>query len=816
MRRRSGRPNGARRVIAWCRGDTRLRVIMRDGSGAGYSSVGEPLPFWRELTLVLSGFTTLALGMTYPLMRHSAAALPSDLGDPLLNTWILAWDANHLLHGLRGLWDTPNFYPYRHTLAFSEHLLGIALLAAPLQWASQNPVLAYNAGFLLSFVIAGSGMYLLARSLCGRPDVAILAGLVYAFCPYRMAQLSRLQVLMSGWMPIALWAWHRYFASWSWRTLLVFVGAFLIQALSNGYFFYFLALPVGLVALYEICQRRPPWRVLGAHFTLAAALILIVLAPVGAAYFQLRRQGFVRAFDEIKYYSADMGSYLRADDSIRIWRGRLPGVATLEGDLFPGLTVLLLAGATTWPRRPRREDSEPQAWRSHLVWRVLVPGLAAAYLAVAAAFGRVETPAAPLALALLTLRLIVPVPNTVAGLYARIAALGCILSLGPQPRGWGGPLVAGGPYLWLMRWVPGFDGLRVPARFAMVVVLGLAVLGAFGAARLLARLPTRARRVALLALGSAILAEGYGGPIEMIPVERGIPVGDRAAYAWLREAAPGAVCEFPIQRPLSFSRLVYPIREGSGYLNTRYQYRTLIHGHPIVNGFSGYEPPFNVVFRRVVEEEPLSHALEMLRAVGVRYLVLHPPESSTQPLARVTSEALYAAKDQVVERRAFGDTFVFQLAKAFEPQQREVGLRPIAPETFRATASHGAIRLRRAFDGNLDTRWLSEGHQAGREWIRIEFDRPRDVARIRLEQGNSLSDYPRELLVESSSGDRMSTCLYQGRVLPQLARGLVRDPRTVPIDIWLPPNRTTILWLRQTGTTRVWYWSIDELTLWER
>ena len=93
--------------------------------------------------------------MTYPLVRHLGSALPNDLGDPLLNTWILAWDADRLLHGLRGLWDAPIFYPYTNTLAYSEHLLGIAVLPAPVQWLSGNPVLVYNFAFLLSYVLAG-------------------------------------------------------------------------------------------------------------------------------------------------------------------------------------------------------------------------------------------------------------------------------------------------------------------------------------------------------------------------------------------------------------------------------------------------------------------------------------------------------------------------------------------------------------------------------------------------------------------------------------------------------------------------------------
>ncbi len=94
---------------------------------------------WEALAVV-GGFTVLTLVVTYPLVREMTRGLPSDLGDPLLNTWTLAWDADRLRHGLQGLWDAPIFYPYPNTLAYSEHLLGIAVLTAPVQWLSGNAV----------------------------------------------------------------------------------------------------------------------------------------------------------------------------------------------------------------------------------------------------------------------------------------------------------------------------------------------------------------------------------------------------------------------------------------------------------------------------------------------------------------------------------------------------------------------------------------------------------------------------------------------------------------------------------------------------
>src|SRR5262249_45954463 len=104
-----------------------------------------------EAVWILLGFTALALVTTYPIVLAPATRLAGDLGDPLLTAWTLAWDADRLRHALRGVWDAPNFFPYRHTLLYSDHLLGIAIFTAPLQWLTRNAVLVYNTAFIASF-----------------------------------------------------------------------------------------------------------------------------------------------------------------------------------------------------------------------------------------------------------------------------------------------------------------------------------------------------------------------------------------------------------------------------------------------------------------------------------------------------------------------------------------------------------------------------------------------------------------------------------------------------------------------------------------
>src|SRR5882672_1220455 len=127
--------------------------------------VSRAVAITTEIALVLGGLTAVAVAVTYPLVRHITTHVPNDLGDPVLNAWILAWDATAIRQGFSHFWDAPSYFPYLRTLAYSDHLLGMAVFTTPVQWLTANPVLTYNLAFIASFTNAGGGMYLLARAL---------------------------------------------------------------------------------------------------------------------------------------------------------------------------------------------------------------------------------------------------------------------------------------------------------------------------------------------------------------------------------------------------------------------------------------------------------------------------------------------------------------------------------------------------------------------------------------------------------------------------------------------------------------------------
>jgi len=263
----------------------------------------------------------------------------------------------------------------------------------------------------------------------------------------------------------------------------------------------------------------------------------------------------------------------------------------------------------------------------------------------------------------------------------------------------------------------------------------------------------------------------------------------------------------------------------------RYQYLTLWHGHRIVNGRSGFAPALSQ-WLYSTDQSPLADAghlgagIEFLRALGVRYVVLHHGEFDQPALETALESALTTDRRQVTATHDFGGTAVFTLAEddpalrdtagSTEESGAPAGWRAIPSSAMHARSSHSPDRLPLLFDGDRDTRWLTGRPQIGSEWIEVAFDSPRHVAMVRMQTAErSFGDYPRELAIDAieTGGDRT---LFRGSVLPQFGRGLAGNLTYPTIDIPLPDNEARAIRLRQLGTTDRLFWSIHELELRER
>jgi hypothetical protein len=340
------------------------------------------------------------------------------------------------------------------------------------------------------------------------------------------------------------------------------------------------------------------------------------------------------------------------------------------------------------------------------------------------------------------------------------------------------------------------------------VYLALTVLAAIGAASLLER-----RRPGDAAIATAVVAlfvcyEGYGA----IPLAEVGPHGrtrDYGLYGWLRDQPAGAVMELPIGR-----------LDGD-YRAFIYQYNTLVHRHPIVNGWTGYSTALQQFLGSPAspfrDPDRVGDAVDLLRGLGVRYLIVHPDDFEPREYAAPILDALVARSPAFETVRRFGPVVAFVLPPA-PPPAKVRSLERVDPATTHVKTMHAADRLPLLFDDSADTRWTTGSAQDGSEWIELRFDHAVDVRRLRFEvHPRSFSDYPRALAIDAldEADGTQATPLFRGSTLMAFGTGLLVNPMRVPVDVALPPHPTRAIRIAQTGRALgIWWWSIDELSVW--
>jgi hypothetical protein len=289
-------------------------------------------------------------------------------------------------------------------LAYSENIYGIAVLLFPFRAAGVSPIAAHNIAILLGFAFSGFGAYLLARLITGSGPAGLVAGIFYAFVPFRFTHLSHVQHVWGGTLPLLLAALLWYVRKPTWQRAALFGVAFLFNGLCNVHWLLFASVAIAATVVIV----RP--RILPLAASAACAMLLL------AAFLQPYREaanlyGMRRSWSETKSFSALPSDWL---------------VSNFHNRLYAPL---------------RNPNVDPERW--------LFPG------ALSLALGGV----ALLSGDRKTLR--------IAGLWIGIGFFG---SLGLHTIF----------HRFLFQYFPGFQAIRVPARWAAIALVGLAILVAIG------------------------------------------------------------------------------------------------------------------------------------------------------------------------------------------------------------------------------------------------------------------------------------------------------------------------------------------------
>jgi len=170
-----------------------------------------------------------------------------------------------------------------------------------------------------------------------------------------------------------------------------------------------------------------------------------------------------------------------------------------------------------------------------------------------------------------------------------------------------------------------FRGLRVPARFSVLVGLSLAILAGLGVARLTRRLSSHGTVLLTAAMITLVFAE-YRPVLTLQPVWHEMP----AVYGPLLGSGDTVLAVFPMSAELSDN-------------DAKYMYFSIWHWKRLVNGYSGNFPESYAQLTASMREFPSHGAIEYLKRRGVQYVVLHgefmQPESYERVITALDADS---------------------------------------------------------------------------------------------------------------------------------------------------------------------------------
>ncbi len=588
----------------------------------------------RFAAAALALFALVTVLLTWPLLPRISSHVPGDPHDTLYTLYAMSWTW-HAVGGSEPLWDANIFYPHRDVLAYGDPIFGLTLLGTPFRLLTRNPVLIFNILFLLSFVLCAGGAYALARRLTGSRPASFLAGLIFAFCPYRFAHIGHLEILYFAWIPLTLLFLHKLFERPSWINALGASLCFVMQVLSCAYYGAFLAIFAAGLAIYEAVRtgfwRKPRlWGRPAAAAALGAALLAPYIWPILQVHSRLL---LVRARWEVEHYSAQIQHYLAVPPWNRVWGGALGWLGGVEWQLFPGLTVLVLS-LWAWSRLKRRASVLPlpepvdRLRTLFAIWNgvngalvlfigflAVRPGFSSIVFGIKVTGRRIEDPLTLLVLSFAArlavdrrfrgrLGRLVRAASPPARYYAAAGALAFLLSFGPTIRAFGRDILPG-PYAWIYEWFPGFQGLRAASRFSILLMLSLAMASAYGVSSWIKSRPGSRRPWIVAGLAVLVLAEAWSVPLPLTPIPQGSQIP--AIYTSVASLPADAVL---VEIPM-------PPRDDEEWRDSWPVYYATYHWKKLVNGYSGYAPPAYRIVREAMQSFPNKESFDLLESLGV-------------------------------------------------------------------------------------------------------------------------------------------------------------------------------------------------------
>lgn len=160
--------------------------------------------------------------------------------------------------------------------------------------------------------------------------------------------------------------------------------------------------------------------------------------------------------------------------------------------------------------------------------------------------------------------------------------------------------------------LPGFNMVRVIARFTVITLLALSVLAGLGFDRLTARLGARARAILAVAALLVLGIEYTVAPLNPMPYSMSVPAIDRRLDTLPK---PFVIAEFPVPAP----RGTPSFESYQG----QYMLHATAHWQKTIHGYSGHRTGLHEELYDLLASFPDEEGLRRLAELKVNYIVVH-------------------------------------------------------------------------------------------------------------------------------------------------------------------------------------------------
>jgi hypothetical protein len=333
---------------------------------------------------------------------------------------------------------------------------------------------------------------------------------------------------------------------------------------------------------------------------------------------------------------------------------------------------------------------------------------------------------------------------------------------------------------------PGYDErLRVPSRFVMMTILAVAIAAGIALLRLTARTSFSRRTAVVAVVLLAIVADSwtFDLPMPMAP-----------PLVTLPDAVPAsaAVLELPL---------------GNVGPDIAAVYRSIGYGRPVVNGYSGYEPPHYHVLRAALAERDDS-VLTTLTKFAPIAVVIARNSDQWQSL----QDFIERHEGRIRLPPSTGEDLF--LLPAWQPGPADLPTDRAFERALsirNASFNLGRFDLAAVTDGDRETVWVTPKPQQGREEIVLELSEIAAVSGVSLSTGPPVEGYPRWLAVDTSLDGQDWEERWSGAMGGPTMEAVLRDARAADSRIALAPKPARFVRLRQLRVHPDFGWFIAEL-----